>query len=102
MYNVLDDIFFAYVNEQTMDIELPVILNSSVKYLKKITYLQKNHDDMKDQLETIKLTNKAKRLLMNKGLTEEESHQFIQKKAMDLRTSKKNLVNLIIENKIDI
>jgi len=47
------------------------------------------------------LINNAKLILSKKGYSEAASHQFIQKKAMDLRLSKKMTANLIIENKID-
>ncbi|QMS84918.1 ANTAR domain-containing protein [Candidatus Xianfuyuplasma coldseepsis] len=102
LYNVYHDLFFNLVNEITMEVELPVTIKLVAKYMKEIRRLQSVNDNTKERLETILLTNKAKRVLMNKGLSEEDSHQFIQKKAMDLRVSKRRLVNLIIENKIDI
>ena len=101
-YTVVNNLFFHIVKESTLDVELPVIIQSSVKYLKKINILEQDNTRIKDKLELVNLTNKAKRCLINKGLSEEESHQFIQRKSMDMRISKKKLVNLIIENKIDI
>jgi response regulator NasT len=101
-YNVIKDLFFININELTMEIELPLVIKSSLKYLKKITQLQSEKTTIEEQLNTLKLTNKAKQILISKGLSEAESHQFIQKKAMDLRVSKLKLVNLIIKNKIDI
>jgi len=41
-------------------------------------------------------------ILMNKGLNEADSHKFIVHKAMEMRLSKKKIVNLIIEEKIDL
>ena len=38
---------------------------------------------------------------MKKGLNEEDAHRFILDKSMSMRLSKKLVVNLIIENKID-
>lgn len=101
-YNVIDDVYFSDVNEMYLDIELPVILKNSQKYMKYFKSMQRKNDTYKNELETLKLTNKAKRILMSKGLSEENSHQFIQRKSMDMRMSKKEFVNLIIENKIDI
>ncbi len=102
LYNVVSDIYFAHVNDTRLDIELPMVLHNSIKFIKHISRIELENKDLKNQLETIKLINKAKRILIKKGLTEEESHQFIQKKSMNMRLTKKEFVNLIIENKIDI
>jgi|LGOV01.1.fsa_nt_gb response regulator NasT len=101
-YNVLNDMYFSMLNEMSLEFELPIILRTTTKYIKKINQLQIENTDLSIQLTTLKLTNKAKRILIKKGLSEDESHQYIQKKAMDLRITKRKLVNLIIENKIDI
>ena len=101
LYNVYQDMYFNLVNEITMEVELPLTIKHNEKYMKQIRLLQTKYEDAKEDLETLQLTNKAKRILMTKGLTEDESHQYITKKAMDLRVSKRRLVNLIIENKID-
>ena len=100
-HNVVENLFFKDINEMTIDIELPLVIKTSSKYLKKIKTLQASNDSLEEQLETIKLTTKAKKILIKKGYSEAESHQFIQRKAMGLRISKRKLVNLIIENKID-
>ncbi len=101
-YNILNDMYFIMLNEMSLEIELPITLKTTTKYIKRITQLQIENTDLSIRLTTLKLTNKAKRILIKKGLSEDESHQFIQKKAMDLRITKRKLVNLIIENKIDI
>ena len=100
-YNMLNDLYFVMVNEITIDIELPSIINSNSKYISKITALELEINKLKEQIELLNLTNKAKLILINKGLTEAESHKYIQQKAMSMRISKLKLVNLIIENKID-
>lgn len=101
-YNLLQDEFFTIVNESTMDFELPSILHNSMKFIRKIRVLSEKFNEVEEELNLLKMTNKAKLILMNKGLSEDESHKYIQKKAMELRTTKKKLVSLIIENKIDI
>ena len=101
-YNLLHDEFFTLINESRMDFELPSILQNSMKFIKKIRILNAKFTDVEEELNLLKTTNKAKMILMSKGLSEAESHKFIQRKAMELRTTKKNLVSLIIENKIDI
>lgn len=101
-YNVLNDMFFHIIQEWVMDVELPLLIQTIQKFHKPYQQLQQKHDDIQEQLDTMKLTTKAKNILMKRGYSEEEAHQFIQKKAMDMRVSKKHLVNLIIKNKIDI
>jgi response regulator NasT len=101
-YNIFDDLHFSMVNEATLDFELPFIIKNNVKFLRSIKRITDEKKNLYNELILLKNTNKAKRILMKKGLNEAESHKFIQQKAMALRVSKEKLVNLIIENKIDI
>lgn len=101
-YNLVNDLFFSMVNENTLDIELPLIIKSNVKYTAFIVKLELQINHLEEDVELLKLTNKAKLILMSNGLSEAESHKFIQRKSMSMRVSKRKLVNLIIENKIDI
>ena len=101
-YNVLNNLYFSVINEQTFEIELLSILNNSLKYLKEISRYKTENDQLRDDINTTKMINKAKRVLMSKGLSEAASHKFIQQKAMDLRLTKMQTANLVIENKIDI
>ncbi len=101
-YNILDNLYFTVINEQNLEIEFLSILNNSLKYLQEINHYKAENIQLKTQLDTLKLVNKAKSILMSKGLSEADSHQFIQRIAMDKRLSKKVTANLIIENKIDI
>lgn len=101
-YSLLNQDHFSLIKEMSMEIELPLIINNNCKYLNKIEVLTCELDKLKEENILNKKTSKAKRLLISKGLTEDESHKFIQQKAMALRISKRKLVNLIIENKIDI
>lgn len=101
-FSVLNDHYFRMVNDLTIEIELPLIIHSSSKYIRELSYLEQVNKELKLELETLKLTNKAKSILMKKGLNEAESHKFIQKRSMEMRVDKKTLVNLIIQNEIDI
>ncbi len=101
-YNVLNNLYFSVISEQNLDIELLSILNNSLKYIKEINYYKAENELLKDKLDTSKLVNKAKIVLISKGLSEADAHKFIQRTAMDLRFSKKQTANLIIDNKIDI
>jgi response regulator NasT len=100
-HNVLNNLFFSVINDQTLDVELPSILKNTEKYIKEIYFLNNEVNSLKERLDTINLVNKAKRILSIKGYSEDDSHQFIQKKSMDLRLSKKLTAELIIKNKID-
>ena len=101
-YNVLNNLYFSVVNEQTIEIELSSILDNSLKYLKEINLVKAENMLLRNKLDTLILVNKAKTILIAKGLSEGDAHKFIQSKAMDLRLSKKQTANLIIKNKIDI
>jgi hypothetical protein len=100
-YNVLNNLYFSIVNEQALEIELLKVLQLSEKYFREINHLNSEVLKLKDQINTINLINNAKLILAKKGYSEALSHQFIQKKAMDLRLSKKMTAELIIKNKID-
>ena len=91
----------SIINDQTLDVELPSILKNTEKYIKEINFLNNEVNNLKERLNSINLINNAKRILSNKGYSEADSHQFIQKKSMDLRLSKKMTAELIIKNKID-
>ena len=101
-YNLFDDIYFNYVQEHKIDLVLGTILKHTKKYMKSIHILEKDNYKLREDIVLLKQTNKAKRILMDKGLSEADSHKFIVNKAMDMRVGKKRVVNLIIEEKIDI
>lgn len=101
-YNVMNDLYFHIVQEQELESGLVNTLIIAQKYLTITNNLFHENDQLKRKITFMKNESKAKRILMSKGLSEASSHAFIQRKAMDLRTSKEKLVNLIIENKIDI
>lgn len=101
-YNLFEDLYFHYIQEVNIDYLLPRMMETSSKYLRKIRNLEEENKRVKEELLLIKNTNKAKRILMKKGLSEDDAHKFIIDKSMTMRMTKKRLVSLIIENKIDI
>jgi len=101
-YNILNDLYFSVINEQNLEVEFLSILNNSLKYIKEINFYKADNKQLKTKLETHIKINKAKYVLISKGFSEAEAHKFIQRTAMDLRSSKIQTANLIIENKIDI
>ncbi|MCM8764560.1 MAG: ANTAR domain-containing protein, partial [Candidatus Omnitrophica bacterium] len=51
---------------------------------------------IQEELETRKLVERAKGILMKQGLTEEEAFRKIQKKSMDLRKAMRDIAEAII------
>ncbi|MCF7925272.1 MAG: hypothetical protein K9L26_01960, partial [Candidatus Izimaplasma sp.] len=100
-YNIQNHPYFMEINEKHLKTEWELKIPIALKYIKELTRLNAQLKQTKVQLSTMKSEQKAKRILMNKGFSEAESHHYIQQKAMALRKSKNVIVNLIIENKID-
>ena len=60
-------------------------------------------DDLSERLETRKLVERAKALLQNKrGMTEADSFAWIQRTAMDLRMSMKQVAETVIANQAEL
>lgn len=63
------------------------------------TQMAEAKKDLEDKLETRKLVERAKGILMKKvGLQESDAYRIIQKRSMDSRQSMKEIANEIIEN----
>ena len=57
----------------------------------------KENTKLKSQVETMKLVNRAKILLMqNLRMTESQAHHYLEKQAMDLRKSKYDIALRIL------
>ena len=60
---------------------------------------EKKADKAQNRLDAIRIVNKAKWFLIeNEGMSEEEAHKFVEKKAMDAGIAKKLAAQLIIDN----
>ena len=101
-YNLFEDVFFNYIKEENVESVLPKLVEITKKYINRISRLEVQVMSVKEDLSSLKKTKKAKRILIQKGLSEEDAHRLIIDKSMTMRMSKKEIVNLIIENKIDI
>lgn len=102
LYNMMNNPFFIEVNYKQIELLFYQKVDISLKYIqlikrknREIRLLSDNYKDLKNEI-------KAKRILMSRGLSEDESHKLIQTKAMKLRKQKKDIVNLIIRNRIDL
>lgn len=70
------------------------LINASSSLLKKA---RKKNQSIQKKMDEIRIVNRAKLLLMEKlGKTEAEAHRFIEKQAMDLRKTKKEIAESII------
>jgi len=79
-------------------VEKPVLLKAAYQSIRlacatieRIRRMKKNNtNSLKEKLEEIKLIDNAKLLLIeHKKFTEEEAHRYLEKRAMDLRKTKK-------------
>lgn len=79
---------FALVDEMKMDAVLPVTIQMFIKQKQRIEELEKENTVLNKKVHLQEQMTKCKRKLMDEGLSEEESHQFILKYAMDHKCSK--------------
>ena len=60
--------------------------------------MEERQDSIEKKIEEIRMVNRAKWVLIEcLGMTEEESHRYIEKQAMDLRISKREIAENIIK-----
>ena len=60
---------------------------------------EKKANKAQNRLDAIRIVNKAKWFLIeNEGMSEEEAHKYVEKKAMDAGIAKKLAAQLIIDN----
>lgn len=87
-----------FIDEHKLDIELPFAINMHKKYVAQISKLDKDYKKLSNNLENINLMNKCKRMLMQKGLSENESHKHILKYAMDNHIDKYEACNRLLND----
>lgn len=65
---------------------------------KKIVVLEYENNKLQNKIEEIRLVNRAKCVLMQYlNMTEPEAHRYIEKKAMDMRTTRKEISTDILK-----
>jgi len=100
-YNLINDPYFLLVPYTQVVESLPGLLITVNRWRKEVLVLRRELLISEKDLREFKASAKAKRILMKRGLSEEEAHNWIQKEAMDRRCKKIDVVNLIIQEKID-
>jgi hypothetical protein len=84
------------IDENKMDIEINLAINIYKKLQKNIYSLREQNEKLTKKLNVEKLLSKCKRILINKGFTEETAHKEILKYAMDNKISKEEACNRLI------
>ena len=81
--------------------ELIPAIELAMARFKDLSALSEQSDKLADQLETRKVIDRAKGMLMdNGGMTEQESFRFLQKTAMTNRTSMKAIAAQVIDGSL--
>ena len=66
---------------------------------RKLRAYSTENDKLKDEVETVRLTGRAKLLLMQRyGMTEAQAHKYIEHRAMDAGLTKKTIAENIIKS----
>lgn len=84
------------VDENKMDVELPLAIELSKKYSEKINRLVKENTKLLKQVEENKIFNKCKRELIKKGFSEDEAHKYILQFAMNNHIDKIEACNRLL------
>ncbi|WP_418791615.1 ANTAR domain-containing response regulator [Phosphitispora sp. TUW77] len=89
--------FFAYVIKPVTEQSILPVIDIVIKDFKRIRNLEHEVSRLKDIIETRKLVEKAKGILMdNYKMTEKEAFKRIQKQSMNKRVSMKSVAKAII------
>jgi response regulator NasT len=75
---------------------LPTIEMAASRFAE-IVALEAEITDLSERLETRKVVERAKGLLMEQGMSEPEAFRWIQRTAMDRRTSMKSIAAAVLE-----
>lgn len=87
----------AYVVKPFVKADLVPAIEMALSRHEEITQLEQEVADLTERLETRKLVDRAKGLLQTRfGLTEPDAFRWIQKAAMDKRTSMREVAQVVI------
>lgn len=88
----------AYVTKPFTKEDLVPAIEMAITRHEEIVALESEVDDLSERLETRKLVDRAKGVLQTKyGLSEPDAFRWIQKAAMDKRTTMREVANVVIE-----
>lgn len=81
------------LTKATLYVALRAALGVAYRYEK----LRRENADLKERLETLRIVSRAKCILAYGGMTEEQAHKEIERRAMCERRTKKDIAKEIIE-----
>lgn len=88
----------AYLVKPFSSTDLVPAIEVAVSRFQEMTELEREVADLSDRLETRKLVERAKGLLQaHHGMTEPESFRWMQRAAMDRRTTMKRVAEVVLE-----
>lgn len=79
---------FVQLDENKMDVELPLALHLLLKQKQKMEILDAENTKWKNRAKDAKIFNECKIRLIETGLSENEAHQLILKRSMDEKQNK--------------
>jgi two-component system, response regulator PdtaR len=92
----------AYLVKPFSATDLIPAIELAISRFSEISALEKEVATLSDRLETRKLVERAKGLLQSKqGMSEPEAFKWIQRAAMDRRTTMKRVAEVIVETLVD-
>ncbi|MCK4552004.1 MAG: hypothetical protein KAU02_03730 [Tenericutes bacterium] len=96
-----DHINLISIDENKMDVALPITISLFNKYSAQIKELSDENFKLNKSLEEIKLMSACKKKLIKKGLSEDEAHKYILKYAMDNNLDKIETCNRLLVSNSD-
>ena len=98
MENRTGDYGVCVVSKPLNKQELTKALHTGSAFRHRLLTLQKENNKLRTKLEEMRYVSRAKCLLITEqGMTEEAAHRYIEKQAMDMRTSKKDVAENILK-----
>lgn len=101
---VCDDVYAKVMEQGVMVLPVPTSAQMVTQTLRimcaareRLRRMEEKQATVEERIEEIRLVNRAKWLLIERlGMTENEAHHYIEKQAMDLRKSRKEIAENII------
>lgn len=85
-----------YLMKPFKEEQLKITIDMAIHQFIQISNLRDEVNALKESLETRKLVDRAKSLLMSKGMSEPQAHRKLQKLAMDKRKSLKQVAEAVL------
>jgi len=94
---IINSSYFTILDENKLDIELPVALTLMIKFKTEIEKVQQEKKELINKEELKQTLKTCKNILIKKGFSENDAQQYILKKAMNNQISKYDACTQIIK-----